>query len=182
MIQKYLLVSCLLFSATIKADLIAEISQQAENTECLSGSFKQVKQIRVLPLPLHSTGTFIYEKNKKLAWNTLEPTQDKLEINLSSQKDESVSQAGQFVSELLAGLFTGQFDLLARQFEITPHGTIENWHLELQPKSIAISNSLKKIDLFGKQIAEKIYILNTNGDSTEISFDIQRTSKVNPAQ
>jgi len=160
-------------------NLLVALSDKAKNIEHFKGSFVQNRKITILPLPLISTGEFSYHHQTGMMWNTQDPVQSKVQITSqgiqTDQAGSSSHMAGSAqLAKTLLGIFSGNLDALADQFNIQVDGDVTQWHLHLTPKHELVASQISAIDIRGKETTESVAIADANGDHTDLTFTTQQ--------
>ena len=111
-----------------------QLLPQLQHLNSLEGEFSQQRHIRVLSLPLISTGSFNYKRGQGLIWETLTPIQNRVEISpgqgiVMTNNREAVQTiaSSQFLAEIFLAVFSGDMRQIETLF------TIENQSKEKQP-------------------------------------------------
>jgi len=169
------------------ADLLAELSSRNKSINALEGTFAQQKTIAVLPLPIHSSGTFKFSTQQGIEWITLSPISQRLQLTstgitlgdqaLGKQTLNNQPQASAVIAKIFMGLISGELDSLKDYFEIEATGTIEQWQLILKPISANLSVYIEGITVSGTEYTDKLAIFERNGDPSHISFTIHKIER-----
>ena len=137
-----------------------------------SGVFNQSKQIKTLPVPLNSTGEFIYSCDLGLIWKTQKPiveslvfTNQKLHFlvpeKLSIENLDGVQH--DFLGNLLLGLMSGNTEFISKEFEIdVSEQKGETTQLTLQPKNKMIKRAIQSVTLEKESTANELQIVITD--------------------
>lgn len=169
----------LLLSPAVFGASLDDISQRLVQAPIMSGEFQQQKKVKILTLPLISTGRFYLAKSKGIAWLTEAPLVDQLYINFSRQHggdDASrLQQSMQFISGILADILSGKLTKLEAEFDIqiTLLDTRE-WRLHLTPRSLLLAKVIEHIELSGDKHIAHLAFYEKSGNATLIDFSQQQ--------
>lgn len=143
-----------------------------------TGNFEQEKTLSRLNRSLKSSGVFIIAAELGMVWDTIKPFPSTLTLGkdymiqsrpggnrtvLSAQGNETFIR----MAEVISAVFSGQSKGLIDNFEINYTGTLNDWKLELSPKSKAIGSFAEKIIMKGDAVIQSILIYEQSGDSIE---------------
>lgn len=168
---------------------LAQLSRQLSAPEVVRGSFVQEKYLRALPQPLTSTGSFVLARNRGLLWSLQQPVQRDYRISGSgiAQRDpngwQQTNQQGPAArhNELFLAVLHGDTVALQRDFELELNGTAQAWALTLTPRSKLLGQIFTAILIQGSATAERIELLETQGDSTVLVLnDIEIDDQLDP--
>ena len=161
-----------------------QLLPQLQHLNSLEGEFSQQRHIRVLSLPLISTGSFNYKRGQGLIWETLTPIQNRVEISpgqgiVMTNNHEAVQTiaSSQFLAEIFLAVFSGDMRQIETLFTIENQSKEQqpsdnHWTLRLTPNDKRIASHISSIHLKGSQRIEAISLREANGDSTEISLQV----------
>jgi hypothetical protein len=191
--QQTLLALSLLLTTVARADSfdLAQLSRQLSEPEVIRGNFTQEKYLRALPQPLVSTGTFVLARDRGLLWFLREPLQQDYRISASgiARRDASnwhpAHQQGAAArqNDLFLAVLRGDTEALQRDFELELSGTADTWALTLTPRSKLLGQIFTRILIQGGSTAERIELLETQGDSTLLSLtDSQIDEQLSPTE
>ena len=179
-----LMILCLVIikflSPAIANDVDNRLGSKLINADFVHGEFLQKKYIKVLSLPLVSTGNFTYKKTQGLVWETLVPMESKFVISSSQPltgsdrnnlKNESSSK---LLAEIFLSFFSGDVYALERVFHIDDKTSIGNnlLNIELTPISSQLKKYIANIEVGGNEHVETIKINEVSGDRTEINLKV----------
>ncbi|WP_181296545.1 outer membrane lipoprotein carrier protein LolA [Pseudomonas sp. Q2-TVG4-2] len=192
-IRRALLALCLLLAKGASADTfdLAQLNQQLSEPEVVRGNFTQEKYLRALPQPLVSTGTFVLARDRGLLWFLQQPVQQDYRISASgiASRDPSgwqqTNQHGPAArhNDLFLAVLHGDTEALQRDFELELNGTAQAWALTLTPRSKLLGQIFTAILIQGGTTAERIELLETQGDSTLLLLnDIQIDDQLGPSE
>ena len=179
-----------LFSASALADPLNEaIVQRIEKSDTLRGEFSQQKQLAILPQPIKSSGSFIYQRQLGLLWQIQSPLQsrtlfDQQGIHNLNQHDttpqsRTAQGAMQLFSQLFFALISTDLSQLAQHFEISGENRPEAWRLTLTPKPGDVNKVIKTLQLQGDRQLQQVIFTDINGDQTTIEFHNQSSTQLN---
>ncbi|MCG6539516.1 outer membrane lipoprotein carrier protein LolA [Pseudomonas sp. KSR10] len=183
----------LLLAAVARADTfdLTQLSRQLSEPEVIRGNFTQEKYLRALPQPLVSTGAFVLARDHGLLWFLREPLQQDYRISASgvARRDasgwHSTHQQGAAArqNDLFLAVLRGDTEALQRDFELELSGTADNWALSLTPRSKLLGQIFARILIQGGPTAERIELLETQGDSTLLLLtDSQVDEQLSPSE
>lgn len=153
---------------------LAQLSQQLREPSVIRGQFVQHKQLRALPQPLVSRGQFILAREHGLLWLLREPLQQDYRITESGFAQRTPSgweptgqqSAAARQNQLFLAVLRGDAEALQRDFQPELLGTPEAWTLTLTPRSKLLQQIFSAIHIQGSVTAERIELMETQGDST----------------
>lgn len=188
-----LLALSLLLTLTAYADAfdLTQLDRQLRAPAVIRGHFTQEKYLRALPQPLVSTGTFVLARDQGLLWLLREPLQQDYRISPSgvARRDASgwhpAQQQGAAARQnaLFLAVLRGDTEALQQDFELALSGTAERWTLTLTPRSKLLGQIFTRIVIQGGLTAERIELLETQGDSTLLLLtDSQIDEELSPTE
>ena len=188
-----LLVLSLLLTAVARADTfdLTDLGRQLSEPEVIRGNFTQEKYLRALPQPLVSTGTFVLARDQGLLWFLREPLQQDYRISPSgiarryANGWHPTQQQGAAArqNDLFLAVLRGDTEALQRDFELQLSGTADSWTLTLTPRSKLLGQIFTRIIIQGGSTAERIELLETQGDSTLLLLtDSQVDEQLSPSE
>lgn len=176
MIRRLLLALCLLplLAANAHAFDLAQLSQQLREPVVIRGQFVQEKHLRALSLPLVSRGEFVLARDHGLLWLLQAPLQQDYRITdsgIAQRTDGGWQPAGQQgatkrQNELFLAVLGGDAEALQRDFDLDLQGSSDAWTLTLTPRAKLLQQIFSAIQIQGSTTAERIELLETQGDST----------------
>lgn len=178
---RMLLALCLLplLAASAQAFDLSQLSQQLREPAVIRGQFVQHKHLRALPQPLVSHGHFVLARERGLLWLLQQPLQQDYRISdagIAQRTPSGWEPAGQQAAaarqnQLFLAVLRGDAEALQRDFEIALLGTAEAWSLTLTPRSKLLQQVFSAIQIQGGATAERIELLETQGDSTVLLLE-----------
>ncbi len=155
-----------------------QVRQRLQSVKSLRLSFEQQRFIAVLSKPLISRGQLLFDKDLGIVWKTISPISESLVITpeqsfvVSDQGQRSFgSSAGiEQISKIFMALFRGDFDGLARYFEISFRKEGERWRIGCKPRDAGLAQFLRGIVLEGKLNVDHVSVFEGSGDRAEIVF------------
>ena len=168
-----------LLAAESLTDIAAKLAQPA----LLQGQFEQKKSIRVLAMPLVSTGTFSVVKNQGVVWQLEKPASAQLIISEDGIKgaDLGDNRAMSHVGKILNQLLSGDLAVLEEQFVVSiKENTSDNWALSLVPRSLILQKAIREINLNGDRYIKQLILQEATGDQTIVSFSALVESETLP--
>jgi hypothetical protein len=168
---KALMLFLLTANACMADELLDQIHARLTKAAITRGAFEQTKQLKVLRKPLISTGTFIYDKNRGVAWKTLSPVPSLLLISdtrlWTAQGEQPVPAVFGKVFQAMLGADLAQ---LATAFDITGSARKTSWKVSLVPKDEMLKKVISRMQLSGDQELRVLEIFETNGNSSMLHF------------
>lgn len=188
-----LLMGMLLVMTVARADTfdLAQLSRQLSEPEIVRGNFVQEKYLRALPQPLVSSGSFVLARDRGLLWLLREPVQQDYRISSAgiAQRDadswQQSDQQGPAARQngLFLAVLHGDTQALQRDFDLELNGTSQAWALTLTPRSKLLGQIFTRILIQGSATAERIELVETQGDSTLIRLnDLQINDQLDPSE
>ncbi|MEX1032914.1 MAG: outer membrane lipoprotein carrier protein LolA [Cellvibrionaceae bacterium] len=168
-------------------ELIAQLEQRIELAETIKGTFNQRKTISVLPEPLHSHGTFGYDRRTGLEWETLAPIANRLVFD-----DQGIRQSvdGQAVWEIdvsqpavvtvtrvISSVLAADWSTLQDYFSLSGSIDEQGWQLRLEPDDVVLAEIVSAIAVSGNRVLSRMTLLEANGDRTEITFSVHGSTE-----
>ncbi len=166
---------------------LAQLSRQLSEPEVVRGSFIQEKHLRALSQPLVSSGSFVLARDHGLLWLLREPVQQDYRISSSGIARRSAGRWQQSPTarpyDLFLALLRGDTEALQRDFDLELNGTSQAWALALAPRSKLLGQIFTRIVIQGSVTAERIELLEAQGDSTVIVMSsIQIDDELDPSE
>ena len=124
--------------------------------------------------PIKSSGEFEI-KNKELIWHIKEPIENSVKIaqngifSLENGKWE-LQKNSLMDKELFLAIFSLDFSVLQKDFDISLSGESGAWELNLTPKSLLFKEIFKNITIKGGEMVREIATTNAQGDITKTWF------------
>lgn len=164
--------------------------------EALEGTFRQTRHIAVLAMPLHSAGTFRYQREQGIVWRTEEPISSEIRITHDQEivaVDEHGGSRALPASDVVAGiflsLFAGELDRLREYFAVEvmaadaidgesvelatlPGSAHLRWALRLTPSMPALASQIEYILVAGADHVDSVAIQDANGDRSELTLSL----------
>lgn len=146
--------------------------------EQLEGTFVQHRYISALPLPLESSGSFNYRRNRGITWATQRPIENTVIITTEGVAIErekgSIEKiaSSQMVAEIFLTVISGNLTQLESLFEIKHQPMTKGWQYTYTPKGAPLSQYISDVVVSGSYHVEKIDLKELNGDRTTIHLDI----------
>jgi len=169
----------------VNADNTTEISQQMAHKmrqhQVVTGRFEQQRQLTGIPIPIHSSGRFIFWRDYGLYWETQQPilqsstfTPESI-INWRSNgsmrtKDRSSSPIQKQISRILLAVFGGDTQSLDKYFSSHWHAELDPWTVDVTPTTTSIKKVIQNITLTGSNYINSLSVTGGNGDTTQIHF------------
>lgn len=153
-------------------DVLTQITERIEKTTITQGRFRQEKRLKVLKMPLISTGEFTYHRSKGVIWKTLTPAPSLLLVSetrlLAAHGEQAVPIAFGKVFKAMLG---GDLSQLTDGFEITGSNRKPIWQVQLKPKDDVLKKIIAGMQLSGNKEVRVLEITEANGNLSRIEFD-----------
>ncbi len=157
-----------LFNLAYANDLLNKIALKVGKNTLTQGAFQQEKHLKFLKKPLLSTGTFIYDQNKGVLWQTLTPIVSTLRINeIQLTSEQAIPPTFGRIFKVLLG---GELSRLTEDFEVTGTEQQGAWQLQLLPKDQLLKKVIGAIRLQGDKEIRRWELQEINGNVTQINF------------
>ena len=177
------LVLLLALASAARADIsFAQLAQITSTPERHRGSFEQEKYLAAVDASLRSSGVFDFERGKSIRWEILEPIASELLLTPDGisgrsgdqtllELDAGANPAVAALGEVFFAVLTSDWDSLATRVELS--GSIDggSWHAVLVPKDDVAASVFTRLELFGKELLQKIVLHESGGDRTTIRLD-----------
>lgn len=150
--------------------LLGVLAQRSKHTKELRGSFTQHKQLTGLPMPLMARGFYEYTENSGLRWVTQSPVESQIKITNEGISGVDNSNSTRFIADIFLAVIRGDLSQLEQYFAIQSRGDSAHWTLRLTPSTSPLSSYLSYIDVSGAEFTEQLFIMDSNGDSTDITL------------
>lgn len=187
--KKFLFIVLITLSLPARADVFFYPLKEEDKTKLQEiikpspvqeSDFIQTKKISGLDKELISSGKLLYAKNKGIYWKIKQPfsvtyvfTEKGLLQVADDEKKmiEAGSQAAisQF-SNVMQAVFSGDYDILKKYFDIFFTGENGGWTLGLRPTDSAIQSVISEIVVSGHENTESVFFTETSGDTTKIEL------------
>lgn len=167
-------------SAQSTQALLSALTQKAQREQSLNGRFTQRKQLSGLPVPLIAHGFYEYSSASGLRWVTETPIKSQLKITDNGISGVDKNNSTRVVGEIFLAVIRGDLSQLQQYFTVQSRGDSTRWTLRLTPADSALGSYLAHIDVSGAALTERVFMLDNNGDSSEITLSAK--SDKPPAQ
>ncbi len=161
--------------------ILTKLKKTSKETNTISASFKQEKQVSFMNTPQLSEGVFYYAKEDKMRWEEQKPNHYILLINGESikikegDKEKKMGGGAKMLTQtnkLMIGLINGEIfeskDFDSKYFENSTHFIVE-----LFPKNKKLKAVFKSIDLVFNKKTLRLKTLTFNeksGDTSKMTF------------
>lgn len=168
--KKYsiLIFSILFFCNSVFANVynypakLSAIVKQLPKLESINCKFKQEKHLQNISKPIISSGNFKFVENKGVYFYTTYPIKSTVDYTNKNYKQ---------INDIIKALASKKYSKLEKEFEFFYTKGSDNWTLGLKPKAKSdVHNYLSSITIEGTDYIQKIYIVQTNGNSTKLWF------------
>lgn len=163
--------------------LIRQLNERIVLEEKISGSFRQEKYISVLPDALESHGSFTYDHEAGLMWETLAPISNRLVFDKQgirqSMDGETVWEidaqqpAVVTITQVISSVLAADWATLQEYFSIDGNIDAAGWQLQLKPRDEVLEQVVSSISVSGDRVLEAMTLVESNGDRSEIAFVMQ---------
>lgn len=163
--------------------LIGQLEERIALEQNTSGSFRQKKFISVLPNALESHGSFAYDRNAGLVWETLAPIPNRLVFDKQgirqSMNGETVWEIGAqqpaavTITQVISSVLAADWTTLSEYFSIDGSVDAAGWQLQLKPRDEVLEQVVSSISVSGDRVLENMTLVESNGDRSEIAFVMQ---------
>ena len=165
------------------------VAEKLNEARVARGNFRQEKQIKVLKKPLLSSGKYISSADNGLYWKVEEPFRaetlfgndgvfQRYEDGDWSRIFPEGQEMAQRFMDMLRAVFAGSRQQLVNNFDIYFEGDPQNWTIGLVPKRSEMKRFMHHIVLGGKELIERLEILEAGGDKALITFSDLSSSEV----
>lgn len=152
------------------------------DAQTLRGNFSQSKTLTGLPRPLLAEGSYLFARERGIAWRTVKPFESELVITKKEiiQRDAGsttlrTTAERQPGAEAVTGIFFAVFALdfpaLEKLFVLHSRRSAADqsatWELGLLPRP-GMGDAIQRIVVFGGQRVHRIVLLDQHGDETDI--------------
>jgi len=146
--------------------------------------FTQTRTLAALSRPLKATGSLVLARDQGVIWALKRPAaityvmgpKGLMVVSADGRKDRRTAREAPMVAQLgqvFQSLIQGDLKGLETFFTVTGSGTPQRWELVLLPRPQAAA-FLKRVQLNGGRVMERIRIEEAAGDRMELSFDHAR--------
>ncbi|MGQ0618685.1 MAG: outer membrane lipoprotein carrier protein LolA [Panacagrimonas sp.] len=168
--------------------------RELARAEVLRGQFTQQRFLHELPVPLRSSGDFLFARGSGIIWHTREPFDTEVILTPASlvQKDggteslrlSSTQQPALRVAEKLFSLLLSlDVTRLSADFDLFGVPRAAGWEMGLRPRSAAMAAAFERVRVVGDEQLRMIELNDRNGDRSEIRLDaVEPKSALSPEQ
>ncbi|MGK2741973.1 outer membrane lipoprotein carrier protein LolA [Tepidicaulis sp. LMO-SS28] len=168
------------------ADNLAALSQELEDSDVIRVPFQQTRHIEALSRPLNSEGRLLFAREEGIAWIIEAPypvfmvlTEDAITEweKGAARKTTPLSTRPHLaaLAGILRSVMTADMDALEKEFDVETSAEEDAWKMALQPKDEMLASALASISVRGAAHVERVTIVETGGDKTEIRFGAYET-------
>lgn len=167
---------------------LKDIAKIFSDTTLVRTKFIQTKLIKGLKKPLVSEGNFLFAQNKGLFFETLKPFEQLTVLTPKNliQKDSAgivsviTSDAHPALKNSVTtflSVFSGESEILLKQFQVYCEISQNNWQIGLIPKDKSSGNEfIVRITFSGDKFLKTINIDEKEGNTTTIQFMDHQTT------
>lgn len=161
---------------------LSAIAARMNHAAILRGAFTQEKQFSIMTRPLISQGQFVLDRQQGIWWHTETPIVNDMVLSAKGilqknaagqrqQMESSKQPALKMMTDIIRQLVAGDWEQLARHFEIAVTDSDTQWQATMTPKAGSLfSGYAKEINIKGSDFVNFISIRENSGDETRISF------------
>ena len=166
-----ILLSFLAFCGLVFGLEVGELNLKTDN---ISGKFNEEMILGGFDEPIKSSGEFEI-KGGELFWHIKEPIENSVKISpngiFSLENGKWELQKNSLMDkELFLAIFSLDFSVLQKDFDISLSGESGAWELNLSPKGAIFKEIFKNIIIKGGEMVREIAITNAQGDETRTLF------------
>jgi len=140
----------------------------------IRGEFVQEKHLRAMPQALTSRGEFVLSREAGLLWLLQTPIRQDYRItdhgiarrvqqHWQAQPNNTIAARQ---SRLFLAVLGGDYQGLARDFNLTLSGDAQRWQVRLVPRSVLLGKIFEHIDIHGGALVERVELNETQGERT----------------
>jgi hypothetical protein len=169
-----------------------EVSTRLARQNIVQGQFVQQREVEGLPMPLSSSGRFLFWRGQGIYWSTEQP----LRQSLTYRQDKTLlwGPEGEVPRELrspgdaqfrriLLNIFSFDRAFLETQFDAHWYVHGEAWSLDLLPRKRSVQRALDQITLQGAVYIDQLTMTDAEGRVLRIEFfAIETPSVIDPAE
>jgi len=174
----WLMLALLLTAAPALAFDLDALAAQLAAPAVVRGEFVQEKHLRAMPQALTSRGEFVLSREYGLLWLLHTPIRQDYRISDAGiarrtgqgwQAQPSNTVAAR-QSRLFLAVLGGDYQGLARDFNLTLSGDAERWQVRLIPRSLLLGKIFEHIDIHGGALVERVELNETQGERTVLQL------------
>lgn len=173
-----------LFASALTESELKRFNLILAQQDHVQGKFEQIKNLSILPMPILSSGTFIFDKKLGLDWTILKPVHSQMILDEKGIRQiqngkvvwtlDSAQPAASHISTIIASVLAADWVNLNQHFNLSVKEDEEQWIINLLPKSQVLLSAISRIEMSGEDQLTKMKLFEANGDSTVIVFNILR--------
>ena len=138
------------------------------------GNFEQTRSLDFLPVPLVSSGSFVFSCDHGVVWQTLQPlfetviyTTDSLHFRMQQHDRIDLLQGilHSNMATMLRAIMGGDTGLIENNFSVS---TLDQNNMSLTPRKATVAKYLHQIDLGKEPQGLSISMINSETESTRI--------------
>ncbi|WP_110642406.1 outer membrane lipoprotein carrier protein LolA [Salinicola sp. CPA57] len=148
-----------------------DLQRQLAATPSVAGRFEQQRELADLDSSLTSTGTFVFERGKRVVWELKTPVQERIELTPQAITDgsgETAPPGGEQVAQLFLQLLEGDWQALESRFTLQLSGDQDAWQVALTPKEAALRERIAGITLQGDRTIDHLDMRTPDGDRLKV--------------
>jgi len=174
----YPLLALLLTNTPAQAFDLERLAAQLAAPAVIRGEFVQEKHLRAMPQALTSRGQFVLSREDGLLWLLHTPIRQDYRItddgiarrvgqDWQAQPNNTVAARQ---SRLFLAVLGGDYQGLARDFNLTLTGDAQRWQVRLVPRSILLGKIFEHIEIHGGALVERVELNETQGERTVLQL------------
>ncbi|MDT8388842.1 MAG: outer membrane lipoprotein carrier protein LolA [Thiogranum sp.] len=177
-----LTMSCAGSVTAAEPDLLSLVLARLAEPAVVRADFVQEKTLRVLSRPIVSRGRIIVSRGEGLIWQIEAPLE--MSIAFSDARIVESDADGRHlvdgggdnriqteVGRVFRGLLTPDPEILQRYFRLNVEGDVDNWRIDLTPRSAGLATFIEALQIVGGRTIETIVIRESDTDSTVIRLE-----------
>lgn len=144
-----------------------QVRQRLTDAPIIQARFDQEQHLKLLPQPLHATGTLLVARGKGLLWHVRTPFKSRIKLingHLYNDGQASALPGGQRFARQLMAVLSGNIDALKPHFRIQASEQGALWRLVLTPRDTALAKVIATVTLGGDRSPHYFRVDYPNGD------------------
>lgn len=160
--------------------LLDTIAARLARSPVVRAEVEQIKTLRVLSRPMHSSGSLLFSRDHGLLWDMHTPfavqtviTEQRLVQMADGERTELHTARQPALAGITAVFFpvlAGDLARLAGDFTIEAQGVPEHWQLRLTPRHAPLNGLIDHLQLNGGDELERLLITDHADERTELRF------------
>lgn len=169
-------------NAQVQATALSEMRQLLTQAPRVCGTFTQKKFLKALTRPLESRGRVLFVAGQGVLWQVTDPFPARALVRADAlirwNEDGKPIRTGfgqtprfRALSDVFLAVFAGTTGRLPEAFDVGVRIDASKWRLDLKPRDPAFAKQISRIHVAGAQFVEKLELVESRGDRTEIRFE-----------